>query len=49
MTSLDDAVTTHFRTASDNYAGLLSTMGLSEDAIAASLRSAIKGEPEASA
>ena len=39
----------HFRTAINNYAGLLSAMGLSEDAIAARVRSAIEGEPEESA
>jgi tetratricopeptide (TPR) repeat protein len=39
----------HFRTAIDNYAGLISAMGLSEDAIAARVRSAIEGEPEESA
>jgi tetratricopeptide (TPR) repeat protein len=35
----------HFRTAIDNYADLLSSMGLSEDAVAARVRSAIEGEP----
>jgi tetratricopeptide (TPR) repeat protein len=39
----------HFRTAIDNYAALLSAMGLSQDAIAARVRSAIEGEPEESA
>ena len=39
----------HFRTAIDNYAGLISAMGLSQDAIAARVRSAIEGEPEESA
>ena len=40
----------HFRTAIDNYAGLISVMGLSQDdAIAARARSAIEGEPEESA
>jgi tetratricopeptide (TPR) repeat protein len=39
----------HFCTAIDNYAGLISAMGLSEDAIAARVRSAIEGEPEESA
>jgi hypothetical protein len=38
----------HFRTAIDNYAGLISAMGLSQDAIAARVRSAIEGEPEES-
>ena len=38
----------HFRTAIDNYAGLISAMGLSQDAIAARMRSAIDGEPEES-
>jgi hypothetical protein len=36
----------HFRTAIDNYAGLISAMGLSQDAIAARGRSAIEGEPD---
>jgi len=36
----------HFRTAINNYAGLISEMGLSQDAIAARVRSAIEGEPE---
>src|SRR5271166_3158485 len=36
----------HFRTAINNYAGLISAMGLSQDAIAARVRSAIEGEPE---
>ncbi len=39
----------HFRTAIDNYAELISAMGLSEDAIAARIRSAIESEPEESA
>jgi hypothetical protein len=39
----------HFRTVINNYAGLISAMGLSQDAIAAHVRSAIKGEPEESA
>ena len=39
----------HFRTAIDNYAGLISAMGLSQHAIAARVRSAIEGEPEESA
>jgi tetratricopeptide (TPR) repeat protein len=39
----------HFRTAIDNYAALLSAMGLSQDAIAARVRSAIEGKPEESA
>jgi hypothetical protein len=39
----------HFRTAIDNYAGLISAMGLSQDALAARVRSAIEGEPEQSA
>ena len=39
----------HFRTAIDNYAGLISAMGLSQDEILARLRSAIEGEPEESA
>jgi tetratricopeptide (TPR) repeat protein len=39
----------HFRTAIDNYVALLSAMGLSQDAIAARVRSAIEGEPEESA
>jgi hypothetical protein len=34
----------HFRTAIDNYAGLISAMGLSQDAIAVRVRSAIEGE-----
>jgi tetratricopeptide (TPR) repeat protein len=39
----------HFRTAINNYAGLISAMGLSQDAIAARVHSAIEGEPEESA
>ena len=39
----------HFRTAIDNYAELISAMGLSEDAIVAHVRTAIQGEPEESA
>src|SRR5271166_4288059 len=39
----------HFRTAINNYAGLISAMGLSQDAIAARVRTAIDGEPEESA
>ena len=39
----------HFRTAINNYAHLLSAMGLSQDAIAARVRSAIEGESEESA
>jgi tetratricopeptide repeat protein len=39
----------HFRTAINNYAGLISAMGLCQDAIAARVRSAIGGEPEESA
>jgi tetratricopeptide (TPR) repeat protein len=39
----------HFRTAIDNYAGLISAMGLSQDAIAVRVRSAIEGETEESA
>jgi tetratricopeptide (TPR) repeat protein len=39
----------HFRTAINNYAGLLSAMGLSEDAIAVRVHSAINCEPEESA
>src|SRR5271166_3341999 len=39
----------HFRTAINNYAELISAMGLSQDAIAARVRSAIEGEPEESA
>ena len=39
----------HFRTVIDNYAGLISAMGLSQDAIAARVRSAIQGAPEESA
>jgi hypothetical protein len=39
----------HFRKAINNYAGLLSEMGLSQDAIAARVRSAIEGEPKKSA
>ena len=35
----------HFRTAINNYAGLISEMGLSQEAIAARVRSAIEGEP----
>ena len=38
-----------FRAAINNYLYLLSAMGLSEDAIAAGVRSAIEGEPEESA
>jgi tetratricopeptide (TPR) repeat protein len=37
----------HF-TAINNYAGLISAMGLSQDAIAARVRSAIEGEPQES-
>jgi hypothetical protein len=33
----------HFRIAIDNYAGLISAMGLSQDVIAARVRSAIEG------
>jgi hypothetical protein len=40
---------THFRTAINYYAGLISAMGLSQDAIAARVRSAIQGELEESA
>jgi len=36
----------HFHAAIDNYADLLSAMGLNEDAIAARLRSAIECEPD---
>jgi len=39
----------HFRAAIDNYVGLISAIGLSQDAIAARVRSAIEGEPEESA
>jgi tetratricopeptide (TPR) repeat protein len=39
----------HFQSAINNYAGLLSAMSLSEDAIAVRVRSAIEGEPEESA
>jgi tetratricopeptide (TPR) repeat protein len=39
----------HSRTAINNYADLLAAMGLSEDAIAARVRSAIEGEPDESA
>jgi len=39
----------HCRTTINNYAGLLAAMSLSEDAIAARVRSAIEGEPEESA
>jgi hypothetical protein len=39
----------HFHSAINNYAGLLSAMGLSEDAIAVRGRLAIEGEPEESA
>jgi hypothetical protein len=39
----------HFRAAIDNYAGLISAMGLSQDAIAVRVHSAIEGEPEESA
>jgi hypothetical protein len=39
----------HFRTVINNYAGLISAMGLSQDAIAVRVRSAIEGEPEESA
>ena len=39
----------HFHAAIDNYADLLSAIGLSEDAIAARVRSAIEGEPDESA
>jgi tetratricopeptide (TPR) repeat protein len=39
----------HFRTTIDNYAGLISAMGLSQGAIAARVRSAIEGESEESA
>ena len=39
----------HFRLAIDNYAGLISAMGLSQDAITARVRSAIEVEPEESA
>ena len=39
----------HFPTAIDNYAVLISATGLSQDAIAARVRSAIEGEPEESA
>jgi len=35
----------HLRTVINNYAGLISAMGLSQDAIAARVRSAIEGEP----
>jgi hypothetical protein len=36
----------HFRTATNNYAGLFSSMGLSEAEILARLRSAIESEPK---
>jgi tetratricopeptide (TPR) repeat protein len=39
----------HFRTAINNYARLLTAISLSQDAIAARVRSAIEGEPEESA
>ena len=39
----------HFRRAINNYTGLISAMGLSQDAIAARVRSAIEGEPQESA
>jgi hypothetical protein len=39
----------HFRTAIKYYTGLISAMGLSQDAIAARVRSATEGEPEESA
>ncbi len=39
----------HFRTVINNYADLLSAMGVSQDAIAARVRSAIEAEPEESA
>ena len=39
----------HFQAAINNYFYLLSAMGLSQDAIAARVRSAIEGEPEESA
>jgi hypothetical protein len=39
----------HFRTAINNYAVLLSSMGLSEAEILARLRSAIESEPKESA
>jgi hypothetical protein len=39
----------HFRTAINNYTGLISGMGLSQDAIAARVRWALEGEPEKSA
>jgi hypothetical protein len=39
----------HFHTAINNYFYLLSAMGLSQDTIAARVRSAIVGEPEESA
>ena len=39
----------HFHAATNNYADLLSAMGLSQDAIAARVRSAIESEPEESA
>jgi tetratricopeptide (TPR) repeat protein len=38
----------HFRTAINNYAGLLSSMGLSEPEILARLRSAIESKPKES-
>ena len=38
-----------FPTAIDNYFYLLSALGLSDDAIASRVRSAIEGEPEESA
>jgi tetratricopeptide (TPR) repeat protein len=39
----------NFRTATKNYDGLLTAIGLRQDAIAARMRSAIEGEPEKSA
>jgi hypothetical protein len=39
----------HFRTAIGNYIGLLTAIGLRQDAIVACVRSAIEGEPEESA
>ena len=39
----------HFCTVINNYAGLISAMGLNQDAILARVRSAIEGEPEESA
>jgi Tetratricopeptide repeat len=38
----------HFSAVVDNYAGLLTTMGLSENEILARVRSAIEHEPEES-